>query len=294
MTPRVLFLFAVTAALWGASYLFMKVALDDDVSEGFILCLRTTLGACILVPLAIRADALRPVLQRKGWLVLLASMQVLVPFTLIVVGENWIDSGLTGILISAAPIFLALMAPHIDRDERSTGLALVGIAVGMAGVVLLLVADLGGVGGHAVLGGLLVLGAAAVYAGAPLLFKLQFGGVQPVGALAATMVLAAIVFLPAAVVTFPTHNLETTTWLSLLVLGVGGTGISFLFFYELINTIGPARASVVAYIAPLFSVLYGVVLLSEAFTIWTASGMALILGGSWLAASRRSKVVVAD
>jgi hypothetical protein len=71
------------------------------------------------------------------------------------------------------------------------------------------------------------------------------------------------------------------------VLGVLGTGISFVLFYELIGTIGPAKTSLVAYVAPGFAVIYGVTLLGETFTAATAGGLALILGGSWLAAEGR-------
>jgi len=286
MTPRTIVLFLITAALWGASYLFIKVALDDDISEGVILFVRCALGALVLVPLAVRADAIRPALDRRRWLAVLTLTQVLVPFSLIVFGENWIDSGLAGILIAAAPIFMALIAPFVDPEESSTGLAAVGIVVGMAGVVLLFVADIGGLGRNALIGGLAVLTAAAVYSVAPLVYKLRFDGVPHVGALAAMMAGSAVAFLPWALLTLPDHAPQTTTVLSLLVLGVGGTGLSFLLFYEMIEQIGPARASVVAYVAPLFSVAYGVVLLSEPFTLWTLAGMVLILGGSWLAARR--------
>lgn len=286
MTPRTIVLFLITAALWGASYLFIKVALDDDISEGVILFVRCALGAMVLVPLAVRAGAIGPALDRRGWLAVLTLTQVLVPFSLIVFGENWIDSGLAGILIAAAPIFMALIAPFVDPEESSTGLAALGVIVGMAGVVLLFVADIGGLGRNALIGGLAVLTAAAVYAVAPLVYKLRFGGVPHVGALAAMMAGSAVAFLPWALLTLPDHTPQATTVLSLFVLGVGGTGVSFLLFYEMIEQIGPARASVVAYVAPLFSVAYGVVLLSEPFTLWTLAGMVLILGGSWLAARR--------
>jgi drug/metabolite transporter (DMT)-like permease len=83
---------------------------------------------------------------------------------------------------------------------------------------------------------------------------------------------------------FPTHAPGLDTVGSLLVLGAGETGVAFLIFYTLIAEIGPGRATVVAYIAPGFSVIYGVTLLGESFTAGTAGGLLLILAGSWLAA----------
>jgi drug/metabolite transporter (DMT)-like permease len=86
---------------------------------------------------------------------------------------------------------------------------------------------------------------------------------------------------------WPSHAPGIDTIASLLVLGAGGTGVAFLIFYTLIAEVGPGRATVVAYIAPAFSVVYGVVLLGESFTAGTAAGLLLILSGSWLAAGGR-------
>jgi drug/metabolite transporter (DMT)-like permease len=101
------------------------------------------------------------------------------------------------------------------------------------------------------------------------------------------MALAAALLTPAVPFALPSHSPGLATVGSLLVLGAGGTGVAFLIFYTLIAEIGPGRATVVAYIAPGFSVAYGIVLLGERFTLGTAAGLLLILGGSWLAAGAR-------
>ena len=277
---------AVTAALWGASYMFIKVALDDGVSEGCIICLRTLLGAAVLVPLALRAGALPLLLERRWWNVALAAAQVIVPFGLITFGENHIPSALAGILIASSPLFVALLAIRVDQDERSHGWGLVGILVGMAGVVLLFGVDLSG-DADTIAGGLMIIGASISYAIAVLIVKRGFTGVPPVGVAASTMVVSAVAWLPAALATLPADVPGLGASASLLALGAGGTGIAFLFFYSMIADVGPARASVVAYIAPAFAVVYGAVLLDEAITAGTVAGLALILLGSWLAAQSR-------
>src|SRR3954468_18962644 len=220
---------SVTAALWGASYMFIKVALDGGLSEGFIICARTVLGAMVLVPLALRAGALRPILERRWWNLALAMAQVIVPFGLITFGENHIPSALAGILVASAPLFVALLAVWFDHAERSHGWGLVGVLVGMAGVVLLFGVDLSG-GTEELLGGLMVLGAGLSYGIAVLIVKRGFTGVPPVGVAAATRVVSAIAWLPVALTSLPDGGTPANAVLSLIALGAGGTGIAFYFF----------------------------------------------------------------
>jgi drug/metabolite transporter (DMT)-like permease len=282
---------AITAALWGASYMFIKVALDGGLSEGFIICARTLLGAVVLVPLGLRAGALPLLLARKGWTVALALAQVIVPFGLITFGENHVPSALAGILVASAPLFVAILAVRLDPEERSRGWGLVGVVLGMAGVVLLFGVDLSG-DSQTIVGGLMILGAGLSYAFAVLIVKRGFTGVPPVGVAASTMVLSAVAWLPVALASLPTRGPGADATLSLVALGAGGTGVAFLFFYRSIAEVGPARASVVAYVAPAFAVIYGVTLLGEDLTIGTIAGLALILAGSWLAAQSRLPAVL--
>ncbi|HEV7492917.1 DMT family transporter [Baekduia sp.] len=286
MTPRAWLSLSFTAALWGASYMFIKVALDGGLSEGFIICARTILGAAVLAPLAIRSGAVPMIMARRGWALALAAAQVIVPFGLITFGENHVPSALAGILVATAPLFVALLAVKFDPAERSHGWGLFGVVLGMVGVVLLFGVDLSG-DAETLLGGLMVVGAGACYAVAVLIVKRGFTGVPPVGVAASNLVISAVAWLPVAVLSLPTHSPGANAILSMLALGAGGTGLAFLFFYTSIAEVGPARASVVAYVAPAFAVIYGVVLLGEELTFGTIGGLVLILAGSWLAASGR-------
>jgi drug/metabolite transporter (DMT)-like permease len=275
----------VLAALWGASYMFIKVALDD-VSPIVVVWTRLVLAALVLLPIAHRRGALGTLRGHLGTVALLSVIQVAAPFLLITFGEQHIASSLAGILVASAPIFTALLAFHVDREELATGWRLVGIAVGIVGVGLLFGVDLRG-DSAALAGGLMVLLASLGYAIGPLQMKRRLQGVAPVATAAATMTLAAVMLTPAVAFALPTHAPGLDTVGSLLVLGAGGTGIAFLIFYTLIAEIGPGRATVVAYIAPGFSVLYGVTLLGEDLTAGTAGGLLAILAGSWLAAGSR-------
>jgi drug/metabolite transporter (DMT)-like permease len=284
--PRAWLSLAFTAALWGASYMFIKVCLDGGMSEGFIICARTVLGAAVLLPLAVRAGAVPMLVRRRWWALALAAAQVIVPFGLITFGENHVPSSLAGILVATSPLFVALLAIKVDAAERSHGWGLFGVLLGMAGVVLLFGVDLSG-DSETLIGGLMVVGAGACYAVAVLIAKRGFTGVPPVGVAASNLVIGAVVWLPFALASLPTQSPDANAILSLIALGAGGTGIAFYFFYTSIAEVGPARASIVAYVAPAFAVVYGVVLLDESLTLGTIGGLALILAGSWLAAQGR-------
>src|SRR3954454_16385358 len=276
---------SVLAALWGASYMFIKVALDD-VSPFVVVWVRLVLAALVLLPIAHHRGALSELRPHLPTIAFLSVVQVAAPFLLITFGEKHIASSLAGILVASAPIFTALLAFWVDREELATGWRLVGIGVGIVGVALLFGVDLSG-DSAALLGGLMILLASFGYAIGPLEMKRRLRGVPPVGTAAATMTLAALLLTPAVPFALPSHAPGADTVASLLVLGAGGTGIAFLIFYTLIAEIGPGRATVVAYIAPGFSVVYGIVLLGDGFTAGTAGGLLLILGGSWLAAGSR-------
>jgi drug/metabolite transporter (DMT)-like permease len=243
------------AAIWGASYMFIKIAVRD-LSPAMVAWSRIALAAIVLVGLAAPA------------------------------GEVEISSSLAGILVTSTPLFTALLAIWVDHEERSQGLRLGGVLLGVVGVAVLLGLDLGG-SGNELLGGLAVVLAGLGYAIGALLVKHRFSDVAPIGVAAWVMVASTAWLTPAAVVTFPTSTPDLGPLASVLVLGVVGTGVAFAIFYRLLARVGPAKTWVLTYLAPGFAVVYGATLLGETITVATLAGLALILAGSWLAAEGR-------
>jgi drug/metabolite transporter (DMT)-like permease len=295
MNARAATMLLALAAIWGSSYLFIKVGVDDGLSPSFISFSRLVLGALVLVPIAARSGALRGLRGKGRTVAFLGLVQTAGPFFLIALGEQWIASSLAGILVASSPIFIALLALWLDREERSSGLQLVGVGTGIAGVTLLLGIDVG-TGGLELLGALLVLLASLAYAVGALALKRRLGGAQPVAMAAGAVSAGAAYLLVPALATLPTAAPSVAATASLVALGLGGTGVAFLLYFTLIAQVGPARAAVVAYLAPGFAVLYGVTLRDEIVTVWTLLGLALVLSGSWLAsrprtAKRRTRVV---
>jgi drug/metabolite transporter (DMT)-like permease len=274
-----------TSAVWGSSYMFIKLALDD-FSPAAVVCIRTGLGAALLLAIARARGALGALRGRWGWVVGIALLQVVGPFLLITYGERHISSSLTAILISVVPLYTALLAMRFDHTERARGWGLVGLGAGIAGVVLLFGVDLSG-NSDELLGGGMMLLAALGYAISWMLVKHKSAGVPPVAMAGATMLVATVVTSPLLAATAPSHAPALKSVAALLALGAGGTGVAFILYYTLIAEVGPGRASIVGYVAPAFSVSYGVTLLGETLTIGSVAGLALILAGSWLGAEGR-------
>jgi drug/metabolite transporter (DMT)-like permease len=285
MDRRAWSMLLVLGAIWGASYMFIKIGVRD-MSPAMVAWTRIALAAAVLIPFAAAAGALRGLSGRLGVLTLVGAVQVAGPFLLISAGEEEISSSLAGILVASAPLFTALLAIWIDHEERSQGLRLVGILLGVVGVAVLLGVDLGGTTGE-LLGGFAVVLASLGYAIGGFLIKHRLSDTQPIGVAAAVMVPSTIVLAPVALFTAPGDVPGAGPIAAVAALGVLGTGVAFAIFYSLMARVGPARAFIVTYLAPGFAVVYGAVLLDEAITAATIAGLGLILAGSWLAAEGR-------
>lgn len=291
MTRKAWILFAAMSVLWGTSYLFIKVAVDE-LSAPMVAASRTGIAALVLVPLALRRRAFDALRGRVPTVVLLAFTHVAGPFLLISYGEVHVSSSLTALLIAAQPIIIALLALKLDATERVSGPRAVGLALGLGGVATLVGFDLTG-DRLGLLGAGMVLLATFGYACATLIVKRRLGDVAPLGLVASTMSISTAALLPLAVATAPTEAPSGKAIGSLLALGLVCTAVAFLAFYALIAEAGAGRAALITYINPIVAVLLGVLVLGEDLTPATAAGTALILAGSWFA-TRPAKPAPAD
>ncbi len=285
MDRRAWTLLLILAAIWGASYMFIEIGLRD-MGPATIAFLRVALAAAVLVPLALYRGELGAVRGSAGVIVAVAAIQAAGPFLLIGLGQEEITSSLAGILVSSTPIFTALLAIRFDHEERSTGLRLVGVLTGFAGVVALLGVDLGH-SGAALLGGAMILLAAFGYAVGGFITKRKVSQVPSTALAAGVMVASTALLAPAALIDAPGSLPGAGPLAAVAALGLLGTGVAFAIFFALIERVGPARTFVVTYIASGFALVYGVTLLDEPLTAGGAIGLLLIVGGSWLAAEGR-------
>ena len=273
----------VVGAIWGASFLFIEIGIRD-MSPAVVAWARVALGAAFLVPFAWSRAALRIPGAGIALIVFLAATQVAVPFVLIGEGQEDITSSLSGILVASTPLWTALLAIRLDPSERSRGIQLWGVFAGLAGVGLLLGVDLRGTSAE-IIGGTLVLLASLGYAIGGLVTKLKLPGAAGAGVAAWVTLTATILLTPFAFADAPSEMPGLGPLVAVAALGVIGTGVAFAIFFSLMTTIGPSRTFIVTYLSPGFAVVYGALLLGEPISVATLAGLALIVGGSYLAAA---------
>ncbi|SOD74114.1 drug/metabolite transporter (DMT)-like permease [Jatrophihabitans sp. GAS493] len=289
MTRRTWMLFSAMCIIWGIPYLLIRVAVRD-VSPPALVFARTFLGALVLLPIALKRNAIRPVLPLWRPLLAFTAIEIAIPWLLLNDAETKLSSSLTGLLIAAVPLVGVVIARFGRTKERVDATRLAGLLLGVVGVVALLGLDLGNVQARPLLEvGVVVVG----YAVAPVILNRHLGGVPGIGVVFTSLAITSLAYLPAAVVMRPDH-LHANTVASIIALALICTALAFVLFFELIAAIGPSRAVVITYVNPAVAVFLGVLLLNESFTMGMAIGFPLILAGSVLAArTRKSRDEVA-
>jgi drug/metabolite transporter (DMT)-like permease len=277
-------LLLVVAAVWGGSFMLTAIAIRD-LAVPVVALMRTAMGALVLLPIALSRGALAGLRRQLGPVLLLGVVQLAAPFLLLGFGQRSVPSGVAGILVSSTPLWTALLAVWIDHEERSRGWGLVGLAVGFVGVALLCGVELGGTL-DTLLGAVMLLLGALSYALGGFLGKARVRGLTPVGAITGAMLGASVVLAPPALASLPDSAPGLGPLAAAIALGAISGGLGWLLYYTVLAECGPAKAAVALYLVPAFAVVYGVVLLGEALTAAAVAGLALVVSGSWLAASQ--------
>jgi drug/metabolite transporter (DMT)-like permease len=265
------------AAIWGASFMFIEIALDD-FAPTTLMAGRVVVASLVLVGLMLARGTFGR-LRRAGWRAFaLGIINSALPFTLIAWGQEHIDSGVAAIANATVPIWVALLAIWLAHSERATGLRIVGIVVGLVGVAVLTGAQ-PDVDAWAIVGTLAVVVASILYAIASLLLQRQTERVDTITLSTATMLGATAVLLPFGLAQAPTDAPGWESVAAVVALGVAGTGIGLLIFMKIIGDYGSFRAGLVTYLLPVTALLYGSMLLDEEITGWMVAGLGLILLG---------------
>jgi drug/metabolite transporter (DMT)-like permease len=269
---------AALSLIWGASFLFIKIAVRD-VSPATLILGRLGMAAITLALIAPFAVGSRQVLEelRRNWrwLAIVAVVNTAIPFWLLSWGETRIQSGLASILQAAVPIFNAVIAFGFFRDVKVTGVRLVGVLVGFLGVALLVGAQPQG----KILGALAVVGMAFCYGVGGLLAGRHLQRVQPLVVALASCSISAVLAAPAGVAQAIGTSIGWKPILSVVFLGVVGTAAAYLLFFALIRGAGAAYAALCTYLIPPIALAYGAIFLNERFGASAFLALAIILAG---------------
>jgi drug/metabolite transporter (DMT)-like permease len=279
MTRRGLVLFALMSVIWGIPYLFIRVAVAE-IQPSVLVLVRTSIGAAILLPIAVTRFDLRPVLARWRWVVAFALVEIAIPWVMLGTAEQHHSSSLSGLLVAGVPLVGAVIAIVSGGADRFGRTAIVGLLVGLVGVLAIVGADFQTSDSTALLEmGVVVVG----YALGPAILARRLAGVPSVGIMAASLALSALIYVPIAAAQWPAAPPSVNVIAVIVILGVVCTALAFILFAALIAEVGPVRATVITYVNPAVAAILGVVVLSESFSPAMAVGFALVILGSTLA-----------
>jgi len=286
MSARAWAAFAAVSVLWGIPYLFIRVAVDGGMPPVFLAWLRVLLSAIVLAAMAWRAGVFGGLRARMRWLAAFAVLEIAIPFPLIAAGERHVASSLAAIIVAAVPLIIALLALRFEPSERVDRRRLVGLLVGFAGVIALVGIDVAG-SGDELLGAGAILLAAVGYACGPMILNRHLLDIDPRATMAASLGIAALVLTAPAAFSLPSATPSAAALIAVAVLVVFCTAAALLIYVTLVAEVGPGRAAVITYVAPVLAVALGIAVLGEHPGSGAIAGLLLILAGSWLATGGR-------
>lgn len=279
--------------IWGTSFLFIKVAVQE-VSPFWVAGVRILLGALFLLAVLRVTGHSFPARRFWGALFIAGLFSNAFPWVLLAWGEIRIASGLASILNATTPLFSIVLASIWD-DEVLTPIRVAGIVIGFAGVFLLLGVDVTAFTELNVLAEVAVLGASCSYAIGAVFVRRRLRAPSSRQLAAGQLVAAFVLISPLMVLDgVPTQAPSLPAAGSLLALGTLGSGLAYLLFFRLLKEVGATRTLIVTYLVPITAVFWGWLILGETFGWQTWLGMATILVGVVLVNSRRGQQPAAN
>jgi drug/metabolite transporter (DMT)-like permease len=280
MRPRDLAELLLLAALWGASFLFIRVAVPHFGPLALIE-LRVAIAAAVLLPLLAWRDGIGALGAYARPIAIVGLVNSAIPFVLLAYATLTFTAGTMSILNSTAPLFGALVA-HVWLKDRLTPAHLAGLAVGLAGVAVIAGDRVAAPGQRPVLGLVAALSAGLFYGIGASYAKKRLAGVAPLAVAGGSQAAATLALLPLALAAWPRAAAPPAAWGAVVLLAVASTAIAYILYFRLIASVGPTRAIAVTFLIPAFGVFWGRAVLGEPVTVHMIAGAALVLGGTAL------------
>ena len=276
MKPRDAAALLALGALWGGSFLFIRVAVP---SLGPLLLMELRVGIASLTLVLFAAAVGRRPKLRARWrqFLLIGTLNAAIPFTLIAAAEIHLTASLAAILNSTTVMFAAVAAAVWLRDPL-TARKVVGIVLGVIGVAVLVGWDPVELDGAVLLSVGAMLAASLSYGISAVYVKRTFVGVPPLGMAIGQLTGATVVLFPFAALSVPGESPPVAATASVLALALLSTALAYLFYFRLITNVGPTSTVTVTLLVPVFGLLFGVLFLDEPFGPGTLAGLGIVLG----------------
>ena len=274
-------IFLALGIAWGSSYLFIKLAVDS-FGTFTLITLRLLIGAMFLW-VVLRASRIPLPRERRmyGHLLVMATINIAIPFSLITWAEQSVDSALAAIINATVPLFVLVIAPMFLPDEPIRINGILGLMIGFIGVVLIVSPGLTAADGDP-LGELALLGSSVTYAIGNVYNRRNVRGLPPlIPAVFQVTFGLLIVGILALLFEQPwaTATPDAQAWFSVIWLGIVGSGLAYMAYFRLLSRWGATRTSLVAYLLPVVGIILGFLVLQEPIEPSLIAGTALIIGG---------------
>lgn len=269
------------SVIWGGSFFFGKIAIAEVQPLTMVLS-RVAIGALALYLIARLSGVRVPLVGHAGAFIVLALVSNVIPFGLIAWSQRHLPSGLSSILNAATPLFTVLVAQVMTRDEKLTAGRLAGVALGFAGVAVMMgPALLGQLGGHHLPAQLAAIAATVSY-GFASVYGRRFRGLPPLGVATAQLTTSTLILLPiVALIERPWELPAPSAHVigALAGLGVLSTGLAFIIYFRILARNGATNISLVTFLVPVSAILLGAAFLGEALEPREFAGFGLIALG---------------
>ncbi|MFP3854323.1 MAG: DMT family transporter [Anaerolineales bacterium] len=274
-------LFLILGALWGSSFLWIKIAVTE-IGPMALVGWRLLFGTLGMLAVFF-FHRFQPPRDRRTWvnLLILGMINTAIPFFLISWGEQTVDSAVASVLNSTVPLFTLIIAHVYLADERINLPNVVGLSMGFGGVLLLMSRDLSAGVSVGLVGQFAILLAALLYAVGGVFARRTMSEVDPYTQAFIPMAAADLMVwsLALSVEQRPIVPELPLTWLALVWLGVLGSAFAYIIYFQLLHRIGATRSTMVTYLVALIGVMLGVVFLNETFDWRLAGGGAMVIAG---------------
>lgn len=275
MRPRDFAGLVLLGALWGGSFLFIRVAVPS-LGPFLLVELRVGLAVAVLFLYALFIGRVPKIRSRWRSFLVLGFMNAAVPFSLISAAEIYLTASLAAILNSTTVMFTALVAA-VWMGESLTARKVAGVVFGIVGVTVLVGWDPIPMDGLVLVSVAAMLVASLSYALGATYAKRSFSGIPPLGMAIGQLGGATALMLPLSAISVPTRAPSLVSALCVLGLALLSTAAAYLIYFRLIESVGPTSTVTVTLLVPVFGLLFGVFLLDEPFGFGTLAGLAIIL-----------------